>query len=375
VVEQFDLTADTIKRRRFLARLRDEITRRGIIDVLRKGIRHSPAAVSLSYGTPTPGNVQAAERYAANVFSVIRQLHYSKDEGQLSLDLCLFINGLPAATFELKNNLTKQTVEDAVQQYKRDRDPRELIFQFGRCLVHFALDDQEVRMCTHLQSDASWFLPFNKGWNDGAGNPPNPHGLKTDYLWKEVLTPSYGRQHLHRRVHPLPRQGAVHHRLAGAAQQLSNLHQVGALALVGGGDSGTDDVHLWQRILQRHQVAHVLAGGGPPHPGLQVKHVHRCASAHEAGPALSAGEGTTLERRWLLPSPVVEPDVTGQASQCRLQQFGRHPNHLRLPVHWEASRFEADQGVPLRHAKAHLLQDLDRFLVHQLSARIKHVAR
>jgi len=188
VVEQFDLTADTIKRHKFLARLRDEITRRGIIDVLRKGIHHGPAAVSLFYGAPTPGNVQAAERYAANVFSVTRQLHYSKDETQLSLDLCLFINGLPVATFELKNNLTKQTVEDAVQQYKRDRDPRELIFQFGRCLVHFALDDQEVRMCTHLQGDASWFLPFNKGWNDGAGNPPNPHGLKTDYLWKEVLT-------------------------------------------------------------------------------------------------------------------------------------------------------------------------------------------
>jgi len=188
VVEHFDLTADTIKRRKFLARLRDEITRRGIIDVLRTGIRHGPAAVSLFYGTPTPGNVQAAQRYAANVFSVTRQLHYSKDETQLSLDLCLFINGLPVATFELKNNLTKRTVEDAVQQYKRDRDPRELIFQFGRCLVHFALDDQEARMCTHLQGDASWFLPFNKGWNDGAGNPPNPHGLKTDYLWKEILT-------------------------------------------------------------------------------------------------------------------------------------------------------------------------------------------
>ena len=188
VVEHFDLTADTIRRRKFLARLRDEITRRGIIDVLRTGIRHGPTAVSLFYGTPTPGNVQAAQRYAANVFSVTRQLHYSKDETQRSLDLCLFINGLPVATFELKNNLTKQTVEDAVQQYKRDRDPRELIFRFGRCLVHFAVDDQAVHMCTRLQQDASWFLPFNKGWNHGAGNPPNPHGLKTEYLWKEILT-------------------------------------------------------------------------------------------------------------------------------------------------------------------------------------------
>jgi type I restriction enzyme R subunit len=100
----------------------------------------------------------------------------------------LFINGLPVAAFELKNRLTKQTVEDAVQQYRRDRDPRELLFQFGRCLVHFAVDDQEVRFCTSLKGKESWFLPFNKGWNDGAGNPPNPSGLKTDYLWRETLT-------------------------------------------------------------------------------------------------------------------------------------------------------------------------------------------
>ncbi len=88
----------------------------------------------------------------------------------------------------MKNRLTKQTVEDAVQQYKRDRDPRELLFQFGRCVVHFAVDDQEVRFCTHLTGKDSWFLPFNKGYNDGAGNPPNPNGLKTDYLWREILT-------------------------------------------------------------------------------------------------------------------------------------------------------------------------------------------
>ena len=106
-----------------------------------------------STGTPSPGNTRAVERFAANIFSVTRQLRYSKDETQLALDLALFINGLPVATFELKNRLTKQTVEDAVQQYKRDRDPRELLFQFGRCLVHFAVDDQEVRFCTHLKGE------------------------------------------------------------------------------------------------------------------------------------------------------------------------------------------------------------------------------
>ena len=101
--------------------------------------------------------------HAQNRFSVTRQLRYSIDETRCALDLCLFINGLPIATFELKNSLTKQTVEDAVEQYKRDRDPRELLFEFGRCVVHFAVDDSEVRMCTELKGKDSWFLPFNKG--------------------------------------------------------------------------------------------------------------------------------------------------------------------------------------------------------------------
>lgn len=178
-------------RRQFLSRLQGEITKRGVIDVLRKGISHARIqSLDLFYGTPSEGNPKAQAHFAANRFVVTRQLRYSRDETRLALDLCLFINGLPVITFELKNNLTKQTVEDAVQQYKRDRDARELLFQFGRCMVHFAVDDSEVRMCTHLKNGASWFLPFNRGWNDGAGNPPNPYGLKTDYLWKEILTPA-----------------------------------------------------------------------------------------------------------------------------------------------------------------------------------------
>ncbi len=189
VAAAVDLGHDSPTRRKFLARLQGEISKRGVIDLLRHGVKHGPHSLDLFYGTPSPGNVKAAERYAANRFSVTRQLRYSRDETQLALDLALFINGLPVATFELKNSLTKQTVEDAVEQYRRDRDPRELLFQFGRCMVHFAVDDHEVRMCTHLQGKASWFLPFNLGWDDGAGNPPNPAGLKTDYLWKRILTP------------------------------------------------------------------------------------------------------------------------------------------------------------------------------------------
>lgn len=186
----FDQDGDQVTpgRTQFLHRLQGEIAKRGVVEVLRGGIKHGPASIDLFYGSPTLGNRKAEERYAKNLFSVTRQLRYSRDGTALALDLALFINGLPIATFELKNNLTKQNAFDAVQQYQRDRDPKELLFQFGRCLVHFAVDDKEVRMCTHLTGKQSWFLPFNKGDNDGAGNPPNPSGIMTDYLWKETLT-------------------------------------------------------------------------------------------------------------------------------------------------------------------------------------------
>ena len=188
VAPALDLEQDSPTRRKFLARLQGEITRRGTISILRQGIKHGPHQIDLFYGAPSRGNEGARILYGKNRFSVTRQLRYSRDNSQLALDLCLFVNGLPVATFELKNSLTKQTVADAVQQYKRDRNPREMLFELGRCLAHFAVDDHEVMFCTHLQGKGSWFLPFNQGWNDGAGNLPNPNGLKTDYLWKHTLS-------------------------------------------------------------------------------------------------------------------------------------------------------------------------------------------
>jgi len=184
------LASDNPTRRQFLARLKREIRNRGVIDVLRKGVNHQQHHVNVFYGAPTPGNIDAEARNAQNRFSVTRQLRYSNDERQRALDLALFINGLPIATFELKNGLTKQTVDDAVQQYRNTRSPREDLFHVGRCAVHFALDENEVRFCTKLAGKASVFLPFNRGNDDGgAGNPVNPNGLKTDYLWREALTP------------------------------------------------------------------------------------------------------------------------------------------------------------------------------------------
>ena len=188
VAEALDLGNDSPTRRQFLARLQGQISKRGTIDVIRRGVKHGPHDIDVFYGTPSAENLKAQELYRLNRFSVTRQLRYSQDRTALSLDLCLFINGLPITTFELKNSLTKQTVDDAVEQYKRDRNPREKLFELGRCLAHFAVDEHEVKFCTQLRGKASWFLPFNQGWNDGAGNPPNPNGLKTDYLWKQVLT-------------------------------------------------------------------------------------------------------------------------------------------------------------------------------------------
>ena len=182
------LADDGPARRKFLARLQGEVTKRGTVDVLRNGLRHGPHELELLYGTPSPGNELARQRFERNRFTVARELRYSNDRARLALDIALFVNGLPVITFELKNNLTKQTVNDAGEQYRKDRDPREKLFEFGRCVAHFAVDERDVRFCTHLRGKSSWFLPFNRGWKDGAGNPPNPDGLAADHLWREVLT-------------------------------------------------------------------------------------------------------------------------------------------------------------------------------------------
>ena len=183
------LDEDTPTRRQFLNRIREQVSARGIIDVLRNGIGHQQHQISLFFGTPTPGNTEAEARYFKNRFSVTRQLRYSDNEKLKSLDLCLFINGLPVATMELKNRFTGQTVADAVTQYQLDRNPRDDIFRLGRCAVHFAVDDDEVKFCTELKGKNSVFLPFNKGRDGGAGNPVNPSGIRTAYLWEQILTP------------------------------------------------------------------------------------------------------------------------------------------------------------------------------------------
>lgn len=187
-MEKLGVNRSESKKRQFLNRLSGEIGKCGVIHVLRNGIKVYPAKLILFYFTPTEKNEQSKKLFEQNIFSVTRQLHYSLDMTKLALDLCLFINGLPVITLELKNHFTGQTTADAVEQYKEDRSPRDMLFSFKRCMVHFAVDDQTVMFCTKLAGKDSWFLPFNKGYKDGAGNPPNPDGIMTDYLWKDILT-------------------------------------------------------------------------------------------------------------------------------------------------------------------------------------------
>ena len=174
---------------RFLKRLSSEISKRGALDVFRKGVKDSGCRLKLAYFRPASGlNEEIQKLYEGNLFSVIRQLHYS-EKNDKSLDLALFLNGIPLFTAELKNPFTGQNVEHAINQYRYDRDPREPLLAFRRCLAHFAVDPDLIYVTTHLQGPETRFIPFNKGKFGGAGNPPKSPtetGYATDYLWNRV---------------------------------------------------------------------------------------------------------------------------------------------------------------------------------------------
>lgn len=186
-VEQSMCFASPSERMKFFTRLANEITKRGVVDVLRKGYKFNGSTFDLYYPLPSDLNPSAKKAYGQNIFGVIRQVMYSKTNNN-EIDFVVFINGLPLATFELKNNYTEQTYENAIRQYQTDRNPKELLLQKKRCAVHFAVDDQQVWMCTALAGKDSWFLPFNRGVNGGAGNPVVENDTMTSYLWKDILT-------------------------------------------------------------------------------------------------------------------------------------------------------------------------------------------
>lgn len=175
-----------VSERKFFAELNKQLASRGITDVLRKGFRYISELFDMYYPLPSELNPTAQEMYAKNIFCVTRQLFYSKDNSN-SIDVMVSLNGMPVMTMELKNHYTNQTVENAIRQYQTDRDASDPLLVPKRCAVHFAVDDDNIRMCTWLCGKSSWFLPFDKGLNGGAGNPVNPNGLRTSYLWEDIL--------------------------------------------------------------------------------------------------------------------------------------------------------------------------------------------
>lgn len=170
-----------------LERLERKLKKDGLLHVLKKGLSIDDAHLTLFYRQPYNDlNPDVIRLYQANIFGIARQVYYSNLDNK-SVDMVIFLNGLPLATLELKNPWTGQNVYHARKQYAFDRDPKEPLFQFKRCLVHFAVDTEEVFMTTRIDGKRTYFLPFNKGHNNGKGNPPNPAGYRSSYLWEEIL--------------------------------------------------------------------------------------------------------------------------------------------------------------------------------------------
>lgn len=176
--------------RKILERFDRLIKKNGVLHLLKKGLAVDDAFFALMYPAPLASSAaKVHENFAANIFSVTRQVRYSQTNPGEEIDMVLFVNGLPLITIELKNAWTGQTARyHGQKQYRDGRDAIQPLLQFGRALVHMAVDTDEVFMTTKLAGPATFFLPFNKGHNEGEGNPPNPNGHRTAYLWEEVFT-------------------------------------------------------------------------------------------------------------------------------------------------------------------------------------------
>jgi type I restriction enzyme R subunit len=187
---------------RIIQRLYKELDLRGSLDVLRKGFTDYGVRFQMAFFQPASSlNPDAVDLYNKNSLKVYRQVYYSK-KNRNSVDVVLAVNGIPVATLELKNQFTGQNVGNALKQYSTTRDNKELLFAFKkRTLVHFAVDQDEVFMTTKLDGSKTYWLPFNKGYNNGKGNPPNPNGYKTAYLWEYILQKDSWMEILQRFIH------------------------------------------------------------------------------------------------------------------------------------------------------------------------------
>ncbi len=257
--------ADTAQRR-FAERLASELDRRGTVDVLRHGVVDRGVTIRLAFFRPASGlTPESVERYGRNRLTVTRQLPYEAGSAK-TLDLCLFVNGIPVATAELKNPITGQTIDDAIDQYRTARDPKNPLLR--RAVVHFALDTERVAMTTRLAGKATRFLPFNRGHELGAGNPPNPSGHRTAYLWERVWQRDAWLDLLQRFVHvePAPKGSK-----AAPTVVFPRFHQWDAVLAL------SDDAR--QHGPGRHYLVQHSAGSGKSNTIAWL--AHRLSSLHD----------------------------------------------------------------------------------------------
>jgi len=215
-----------VARASFLRRLAAELDERGTVDVVRHGVKDLGVELRLAFFKPAHAlTPELVARYDANRLTLVRQLAYGADETK-TLDLALLLNGIPVATGELKNPITGQNVEHAIAQYRRDRDPANVTLA-RRAVVHFAVDPDLVAMTTKLAGEATQFLPFNRGSDEGgAGNPHNEHGHRTAYLWEQVWQRDAWLDLLARFVHVVkPEKGSAGARRAGTRIVFPRYHQ------------------------------------------------------------------------------------------------------------------------------------------------------
>ena len=187
------LKRDSDYKQKILYQLSKMISKYGVLKILKKGISIADANFTLFYPAPLiSSGDETRKKFSQNQFSVTRQLTYSTQNPSLEIDMVIFINGLPIITIELKNSAMSGYGQSAkyhgINQYKKDRDPKDRLLNFARCLVHFTFDTNEAYMSTKLEKDKTIFLPFNKGDKNSAGNPPNPNGHKTAYIWEEIFS-------------------------------------------------------------------------------------------------------------------------------------------------------------------------------------------
>jgi type I restriction enzyme, R subunit len=256
----------------FAKRLADQIDERGTVDVLRQGVVDHGVTVRLAFFKPAHGLTPAlVERYEANRLTVTRQLPYGADSAN-TIDLCLFLNGLPVATAELKNPLTGQSTEHAIKQYREDRDPKNLTLS-RRALVHFAADPETVAMTTKLEGKNTRFLPFNLGSEGGKGNPPNPDGHRTSYLWERVWSRDAWLDILARFIHvERPDKGSSAARKAAERVIFPRYHQWDAVLML--------EAHAREHGAGQSYLVEHSAGSGKSNTIAWI--AHRLSSLHNA---------------------------------------------------------------------------------------------